>query len=470
MGSLGKQQAVALAIIVVSYMMIILDTSIVITGLPYIKADIDLTQIQLSWVQSIYTLFFGGFLLLGARSGDILGARKALSIGLYIFMATSLAIACAESPFWLLVARAGQGIGAAFVAPSALTLLSTNFAEGEERTKALSWYGSTAGVGASLGLVVGGVLADTLSWRVGFLLNLPVGALILLFARKYLTETARAPNRLDIWGALLSTLGIGAIIYAVMEASTAGWRSLSTLVPLVFGAITTAIFLIHEARTSHPLLPLRILMHRRRAGAYVVRFLFLGAMVGFFFFESQFMQGVLGFTALQAGLGFLPMTVFAFFVALKVPALAKVWGQNTLLVAGLIVGATGLIWLGMATPYSSYWLSLAMPMVLIGSGQGLCFPPMTAAGLTDTDPGDRGAASGVVNVSHQLGASFGLGLLTSVGATAHNPSVSAIENLASSCQLVFLTGGCLLIIATCVAFRFVLPEQGISAAKSGVRE
>lgn len=454
---LNKQKAVALAIIIASYMMIILDTSIVITGLPYIKVDIHLTPVELSWMQSIYTLFFGGFLLLGARAGDIIGGRKALCIGLCIFMLTSLCIAIASSPLWLLASRAIQGLGAAFVAPSALMLISTNFSEGEERFKALSWYSSTAGIGASLGLVVGGVLADMVSWRVGFLLNLPVGGLILLFTRKFLAETPLTPNRLDVPGAILSTFGVGAVIYGVMQASTAGWETPATTIPLTAGLLILAVFFLHESRSDSPLMPLRILKHRRRAGAYMIRFLFLGAMVGFFFFSSQFMQGALKFTALQAGLGFLPMTVFAFIVALRAPALGKRLGQNTLLVNGLMLAGFGMLWLSRVTPDLNYWLGVGLPMVLIGAGQGLCFSPMTAAGIADTEVGDRGAAAGVVNVCHQLGNSVGLGVLSYISATAGGQQTNLIIGLSDSCRAVFLTGGCFLFAAVVFALVLVVP-------------
>ncbi|WP_277960723.1 MFS transporter [Pseudomonas sp. RIT-To-2] len=445
--TLRKQQMVALAIIISSYMMIILDTSIVITGLPHIKADIGLTPLELSWTQSIYTLFFGGFLLFGARSGDIIGGRKALFLGLYIFMVTSLAIALAESPLWRLIARAAQGIGAAFVAPSALMLVSTNFAEGQERNKALSWYGSTAGIGASLGLVVGGVLADTISWRAGFVLNLPVGGLILLFAKKYLEETPRTPNRLDVPGAILSTLGVGTIIYGVMEMASVGWGAAQALVPIAAGFAIVALFFIHEGRVDNPLLPLRILMHRRRAGAYIIRFLFLGAMVGFFFFGSQLLQGVRGFSAVQAAFGFFPMTLFAFVVALKVPGLIGRFGPNAIILSGLAASSLGLLWLSQVTPESNYWLSVALPMVLIGSGQGLAFPPMTAAGLVETSPDERGAASGAVNVAHQLGASSGLGVLSSIAVVAEQSVNGQHDTLIVGCRAVFLMGGGTLIAA-----------------------
>lgn len=407
-----------LAVIIGSYAMIIIDTSIVMTGLPHIRADLAMNEGELSWVQSIYTLFFGGFLLLGARAGDVFGARRALQIGLLVFMITSVAIACAQSPAWMLIARASQGIGAALVAPAALALLTLNFKDGEARNKAVAWYGATAGIGASVGLLMGGLLADVISWRAGFILNLPIALLLIWGARKYVRESEKIILRFDLPGALLSTLAIGIIIYGVSDASTLGWDDSRVATCLGTGAVLLLIFVWHESRTASPLMPLHLFLSRRRAGGYLTRFLFLGPMVGFFFFSSQFMQEVWKFSSLQAGLAFFPMTMVAFAVPMIVPKLVRAFGEATVLVVGFMLIFIGLRWMSLVQAGSSFWLSMALPMVLVGAGQGLSLAPMTSAGVSDTKPHEAGAASGITNVFHQVGASFGLSLIASVAAAS----------------------------------------------------
>lgn len=407
-----------LSVIIGSYAMIIIDTSIVMTGLPHIRADLAMNAGELSWVQSIYTLFFGGFLLLGARAGDVFGARRVLQVGLLLFMGTSVAIACAQSPIWMLVARASQGLGAAFVAPAALALLTLNFKEGEARNKAVAWYGATAGIGASVGLLLGGLVADVISWRAGFILNIPIALLLILGARKYIRESEKIALRFDLIGALLSTLAVGIIIYGVSKASQLGWDDALVATCICTGALLLLAFVWHESRTKSPLMPLHLFMSRRRAGAYLTRFLFLGPMVGFFFFSSQYMQEVWRFTSLQAGLGFFPMTMAAFAVPMIVPKLIRAYGEATVLVVGLMMIFIGLKWMALVQADSSFLFSMALPMVLVGAGQGLSLAPMTSAGVSGTRPNEAGAASGITNVSHQVGASFGLSLIASIAAAS----------------------------------------------------
>jgi MFS family permease len=212
-----------LAIIVTSYLMIVIDISIVITGLPKIQEGLGFTHAGLSWVQNAYTLSFGGFLLLGARAGDILGRRRMFIAGLGLFTLASLAIGAAPSAAWLLASRAIQGVGAAILAPTTLALISTNFTEGPDRTRALSWYAAAAGVGASIGLVLGGLVADLVSWRAGFFINLPIGIGLMLAARRWITETPKRPGQFDVAGAITSTIGMGALVYGIVRAAEDGW-------------------------------------------------------------------------------------------------------------------------------------------------------------------------------------------------------------------------------------------------------
>lgn len=408
-----------LALVLASYLMIVLDISIVITGLPKIQAGLGFSDEGLSWVQNAYTLAFGGLLLLGARAGDLLGRRRMFMAGLGLFTLASLAIGLARSPAWMVCARAVQGVGAAVLAPSTLALLSTHFPEGPARTRALGYYGATAGIGASVGLVLGGVLADLLSWRVGFFINLPIGLVLMLGARRFITESERRTGRLDLPGAVSSTLGMTALVYGIVRASATGWSDAFTLASLVAAVVLLAAFMRHEAGAAQPILPLRLFADRGRSGAYLARLFFLGGMIGFWFFTTQFLQGVLGFSPMQAGLAFLPATLVNFAAALAVPRLSRKLGGNTqLLIVGLTAAMLGMAWLSRASADSGYLGGVALPMMLIGLGQGCALSPLTIAGVAGVPPEDAGAASGLVNVAHQIGGSLGLAWLVVVSAAA----------------------------------------------------
>ncbi|WP_258229388.1 MFS transporter, partial [Arthrobacter sp. HMWF013] len=314
--------AAILAIILASYFMILLDNSVIFTALPSLQADLQLSTGELSWVQDAYTLVFGGLLLLGARAGDLLGRRRVFVFGLVVFSIASLLIGLAPAGWWAIAGRAVQGIGAAIVAPASLSLLTASFAEGRERTRAIALYGATAGIGASLGLVIGGALAHWISWRAGFFVNVPIGAAMIALAPRFLPETGRASGRFDVSGALSATLGVGALVFGIINAAEAGWDSPVTAMTVSAGVVLLIVFVLIERKATQPIMPLRLFASRRRTGAYVARFLYLGAMIAFFFFTTQFLQVVLGFDPLQAGLGFLPMTAVNFAVAMAVPRLA----------------------------------------------------------------------------------------------------------------------------------------------------
>ena len=407
-----------LAIILGSYFLILLDNSVIFTGLPSIAAALDLDAAGLSWVQDAYTLVFGGLLLLGARLGDLLGRRPVFVAGLAVFVTASFLIGISPTGGWLIGARALQGVGAAVVAPSALSLLTASFPQGPARSRAVAWYAAAAGIGASLGLLVGGAAAQWVSWRAGFFINVPIGIAMALLAPRYLPTTARLPGRFDMPGALLATTGVGALVFGIIAAAERGWAT-----PIVAGSLLTAAVLltglvVHERRADQPIMPLHLFADRRRAGAYGTRALYLGAMIGFFFFTTQLMQGVLGFTPFLAGLGFLPMTVVNFAVATKLPRIAARHGEVPVLVAGVGLTLLGMAWLAQVTPASSYLTAVALPMVLIGAGQGLAFAPMTSLGIVDVPAADAGAASGLVNTAHQLGMATGLALLVALSAGA----------------------------------------------------
>lgn len=416
-GVIGGRDAAVLAVILTSYVMIVLDISVVITCLPLLAAELNFSEAGLSWVQSLYTLSFGGFLLLGARAGDMFGMRRMFIIGLAVFTAASVVIGLAPTAGWLLVARGVQGIGSAILAPATLALLQANFAPGPRRTRAVAYYGAAAGIAASIGLVAGGVLADLVSWRAGFLINLPIGLALIWAARQLIAETpTRRGVRLDLAGVITSTTGMGALVYGAIRAAEAGWTDPLTLAALGLGAAILALFVRIQRRSAAPIMPLRLFADAERATAYAGRALFMGGMISFFFFLTIYLQQGLGLSPSLTGLAFLPAMAVNFGTALLVPRLTARFGNLRLLIAGLAIAVTGMFWLSFANPGDGFWLSVGLPSVLIGAGQGFSLSPLTASGLARVERPDADAAAGLVNVAHQLGSALGLGLTTAIAA------------------------------------------------------
>ena len=450
--------AAILAIVLVSYFMILLDNSVIFTALPSLQAELHLSAGELSWVQDAYTLVFGGLLLLGARAGDLLGRSRVFVFGLVVFALASLAIGFSPAGWWAIAGRAMQGIGAAIVAPTSLSLLTASFTEGRERTRAIALYGATAGIGASLGLVIGGALAHWISWRAGFFVNVPIGAAMIVLAPRFLVETTRARGRFDVAGAIVATLGVGALVFGIIGSAEAGWTSPLILGSLAAGLVLLVVFVLIEARAAQPIMPLRLFASRRRTGAYVARFLYLGAMIGFFFFTTQLLQEVLGFDPLQAGLGFLPMTVVNFAVAMSIPRLVHRMADSLPLLAGILLTLIGMLWLSRVDVAHGYWLGVALPMVVIGAGQGLAFAPLTSFGIIGAPAADAGAASGLVNTFHQVGTCVGLGIAVAAAATARS-GASAGAHVASQVGVALTAGSVLLMLSLIVALVLILPAD-----------
>jgi EmrB/QacA subfamily drug resistance transporter len=450
----NSRPAAILAIILISYFMILLDNSVVFTGLPSIRTDLDLSVSGLSWVQDAYVLVFGGLLLLGARAGDLVGRRRLFVLGLAVFGAASLLIGLSPAGWWLIAARALQGVGAAIVAPTSLALITASF-EGEARSRAVAWYGATAGIGASLGLLVGGALTTWISWRAAFLVNVPIAIAMIIGARAVLIETPRQRGRFDLTGALCATLGMGGLVFGIIESGDAGWGSLRVVVPIVVGLALLAALVVNEAHVAQPIMPLRLFRSRERSGAYAARMLYLGAMIGFFFYTTQYLQDALSFTPLQAGLGFLPMSLVNFAVAMAIPRLGARIPNGVLLAAGTAVTLLGMAWLSRVGVGDAYLSSVALPMVLLGVGQGLAFAPLTNAGIAGVAPADAGAASGLVNTAHQLGTALGLAVLAAVavrtGAGVSGPAaVTAHVRAALTGSTVMLAVGLVVVLVLIV--------------------
>jgi EmrB/QacA subfamily drug resistance transporter len=454
----APRPAAILAIILASYFMILLDNSVIFTALPSLQADLQLSTAELSWVQDAYTLVFGGLLLLGARAGDLLGRRRVFVFGLVVFSIASLLIGLAPAGWWAIAGRAVQGVGAAIVAPASLSLLTASFPEGRERTRAVALYGATAGIGASLGLVIGGALAHWISWRAGFFVNVPIGAVMIALAPRFLAETGRASGRFDVFGALSATLGVGALVFGIIHAAEAGWNSPVTASAASAGVVLLIVFVLIERKAAQPIMPLRLFASRRRTGAYLARFLYLGAMIGFFFFTTQFMQEVLGFNPLQAGIGFLPMTAVNFVVAMSIPRLAGRMPGSFALLAGILLTLVGMFWLSRAGVDSSYLTGVALPMILIGAGQGLAFAPLTSFGIIGAQSSDAGAASGLVNTFHQVGTCLGLGISVAAAA-AVSAGGPATAHLAAQVSAALTAGSVLLLLALAITAALILPAD-----------
>src|SRR3954449_7970091 len=414
MSERGGKRGGGLAIILTGYLLILIDVSILMAALPSIRADLGFSDTSLSWAQNAYTLTFGGLLLLGARAGDLLGRRRTFVLGIAVFTAASLAVGLAQSPAWMIAARAAQGVGAAMLAPSTLALLSTSFPEGEPRSRAMAAYGALAGIGTAAGLIIGGALTQTLSWRYGFLLNVPIGLVAIVAAPRYLDETVRRGGRLDLPGAVSSTLGAAALGFGIGHSAEVGWGAATTLVALTAGVLLLAAFVAGQARAAQPLLPLRLLADQRRAGAYAARFLFNGVLVSFYFFMTQYLQGVSDLTPLRAGLAFLPVTAAAFAAATVTSRLSSRLGNERLAVAGVAAMLIGTAWASRVGPDTGYLVAIAPPMLIFGVGQGLGLSALTTGGMAGVAAKDAGVAGGLVNVAHHLGGALGLGILVTV--------------------------------------------------------
>jgi EmrB/QacA subfamily drug resistance transporter len=454
-----------LAIVLVSYMMIVLDISIVITGLPKIHAELGFSETGLAWVQSAYTLAFGGFLLLGARAGDMFGRRRMLVIGLGIFTAASVVIGFAWTPEIMLVARFVQGFGSAVLAPSTLALLQVNFEDGPERTRAVAHYGAVAGIASSVGLVLGGILAEAISWRVGFFINLPVGIAMIWASYRFIHETMRKPGTLDFSGALTSTAGMGALVFGTIRLAEAGWSDPITLASLIAGVFLLVCFVVIQKNVAQPIMPLHLFASAERAAAYVGRLLFLGGMIGFWFFTTLFLQGVSGFTPMETGFAFLPTTIVNFAVAMMVPRLTHRFGNGRLLGTGLAISLFGLLLFCRLDVHSGYWTEIALPMILVGLGQGISLAPLTSAGIAGVTREDAGAASGVVNVAHQLGSSLGLGVLVAVSSIGAN-ALSGAELIVHRTVNAFAAGSLMMAVALILVLALIVRPQAARNVKT----
>jgi EmrB/QacA subfamily drug resistance transporter len=421
---LSARPGVALAIMLGAQLMIILDATVVNIALPHIQTGLHFSATSLSWVMNGYTLTFGGLLLLGGRAGDILGRRRMFLAGIALFTLASLAGGLAPNAAVLLTARAVQGIGGALASPAVLALVVSGFSEGKERVKALAIYSGVVMAGGSLGLVLGGLITQWVSWRWVLFINVPIGIVVTVLAPLFVTETPRQPGRFDLPGAVTSTAGVAALVYAFIRSASNGWGDRLGIASFAAAAVLLAAFVFNETRAPQPITPLRLFADAGRSGSFIARLLLVAGMFGMFFFLTQFLQDVLGFGPLLAGVAFLPMTLLVFGVSRLAPRLMPRFGGQRLMLVGMIPVVIGMAWLSRVSPQTGYWSGVFGPMVLLGAGMGVVFVPLTTASLAGVRPEESGAASSMVNVMQQLGGSVGLAVLVAVFGTATRDSLA----------------------------------------------
>ncbi len=421
--------------------MVILDAAIVNVALPSVQRDLGFTPTGLAWVVNGYLLTFAGFMLLGGRAADLFGQRRMLAVGLFLFSASSLVGGLATAPGVLVAARIAQGMGAAMAAPATLAVINTYFTGEHERARAFGLWSAAGGVGGMAGAVAGGALTTGLSWRWVFLINVPIGALLIAVAMMSLagTQTDRRES-LDVTGAVTGTAGLAALIYGVMQSADHGWASVQVVVPVVAGLLLLVVFAVVEARfATQPMMPLRLFRIRGVAVGNVMLLLLGGIAIAMWYFTSLFLQNVLGYSALEAGLGQTPAAVTFMVIARLATALLARTGVRPLVLAGCGGFLAGFGWLAQAQADSSYVTSVLGPTLLIAVGIGLTFPTLTVAATADAPEGDAGIIGGLANTASQLGGSVGLAVLaTAASAATEAVGSSPAAALAAGYDLVFL--------------------------------
>ncbi len=414
LGISASRSGLVLAIVVTCQLMIVLDNTVVNLALPSIRTDLGFSATGLAWVSNAYILTFGGLLLLGGRLGDVLGRRRVFATGVSLFTVSSLVGGAASSDTVLVAARAIQGVGAAIAAPSALAILLATFAEGPARNRALGLFFAMSAAGGAIGLMVGGAFTSWLSWRWVLWINVPLGLVIVAVTFFVIQETERIPRRFDTAGTVTSMVAVASLVYGFIRAGEQGWGDAAAIVAFLVATVLTGVFVAIERRTEHPLLPLRLFERRVTACAYLTMLLIPGVMVGMYFFTAQFMQVVLGYSAIETGLAFLPMSLLIFTASRTVPVLLARFGPRPFMITGAVSLTVAMLWLTQLSASSAYVTSLAPALVLFGLGGGLLYMPLSAVLLSGVRSEDSGAASGAMQAVQQIGAALGIAVLVSV--------------------------------------------------------
>jgi len=423
--------AIVLVLLSLTQFILVIDVSIVNVALNSIKQSLAFSEANLQWILSAYTLTFGGLLLLGGRAADLFGRRRMFMIGLVIFTCGSAMCGFSQTELMLILARAFQGIGAAIISPGALSILMTTFREGSERNRALGVWGAIAGVGGAVGVLAGGILVQYLSWRWIFLVNVPIGLIVLLLTPRFIPESkgAAPEGRLDVAGAVSITSGLALLIFGLTHAQTASWSSPLTIGALVASVILIVGFVVIEARVTDPILPLRIFRNRSVTGANVVGFLLGSSIFATFFFLSLYMQQVLGIDALGVGLRYLLLAGVIIIAAGVSQALVTRFGVRPILAIGMMLLTFGLLYFTNLRVDGTYLHDLVPGFILAGVGLGFAFVPVSIAALQGVTGSLAGAASGLINTSQQVGGAVGVAVLSTIaGTVASNHVTSAVTS------------------------------------------
>jgi EmrB/QacA subfamily drug resistance transporter len=459
-----------LAICCAAQFMVVLDVAIVNVALPQMRASLGLSIAGQQWVVSAYALTFAGFLMLGGRAGDLFGRRRVFITGLTVFTLLSLIGGLAQSGAWLITARAAQGVGAALLAPATLSIIVTTFTDPNDRRRALGAWSATAASGGAVGVLAGGVLTSLLNWRWVLFVNVPIGIVLVAAAWVALSRNeVRGPSkRLDLPGAVTVTAGVTVLVYGIVSTDVHPWGSVRTIVTLVIGLFLMGLFFVTEARfAKDPLIPLSIFKRRSLSVANGIAVTLGAGLFGSFFFLSLFLQNVDGYSALRAGVAFLPLGLSTLIAALLAPRIVQFLGSRHQLMLGLGVAALGLLWLSRVGANDSYLMHVLGPEILTGFGFGLLFLPLTSSATAGVPVHEAGLASGLINTTRQLGGALGLAVMATVASSiiaSHEVGHHATANaLTSGYRAAFLIAGCGLIVGALLAS--LLPKLETPAAE-----
>ncbi len=454
----------ALALLAMAQFVVVLDASITNVALPTIGGSLAITQDNLSWVVNAYVLTFGGFLLLGGRLADLLGRRRVFMSGLILFALASLAGGFAESEGVLIAARAVQGLGAAILSPAALSIVTNTFRDGAERNKALGVWGAVAGAGGAVGVLLGGVLTEYLGWEWVLWVNVPIGIFAAVLAPRLIAETRSesATRSFDIAGAITVTAGLSILVYGLVEAPEAGWGSGQTLGLLAAAAALLAAFVAIERRSAAPLVPFKIFRVRTLTGANVIGILTGASLFSMFFFISLYMQNVLGFSAIKAGLSYLPLSLAIILSAGIASALVTKVGFKPILAAGMALISLGLLWFSQISPDGGFLTDVLGPSLVAAVGLGFAFVPQTIAAVSGVAERDSGLASGLINTSQQVGGALGLALLSTIAFPQIDDAIAAAGGVPPSAAVLtdgyadaFMVGSGVALIGVVVALTLI---------------
>ncbi|WP_306336672.1 MFS transporter [Streptomyces sp. KL118A] len=415
----GRHLGLALFVIAAAQLMVVLDGTITNIALPSIQTALDVSDANLAWIVNSYALAFGGLLLLGGRAGDLFGRRRMFQLGIALFTVASLLGGLAPNTGLLIGARVLQGVGAAVAAPSALSLIATTFPEGRPRNKAMGVYAAMAGIGATVGLLLGGVLTDALDWRWVFFVNIPIG-LAVLAGTKTLVEAERHRGRLDLPGTVTGTGGLIALVYGITRGGEHGWTDGLTLSCFAVAAVLLSVFLVVQSHTAHPMMPLRLFKDRNRSGSFATMLCIGAGMIATFYFLTLYMQLILGYSAVRTGFANLPFSLGMGVAAALSAKLVTRLAPRAIAGPGLLVAAAGMFWFATLTPDSSYAGHLMPAMFVTALGLGMGFVPMTLGAVSGVDHQDTGIASALLNTAQQIGGALGLAVLATVSTSAAN--------------------------------------------------